>query len=131
MSVRAVVLRAGSDWPEWTEIAASASGPELSAAIRSSQPECIELAPRVLLWVDNTPFCAIDSRLGEFMLGARTFIGTGDVLLVATCEAHDSCEDENSHDNGDDTAAARNCDLDCDLLTPLFTAEFLEKLKTS
>lgn len=122
MSVRAVRLRAGAAaQPEWIEIGANATGPELSSVLASSQPECIELSPVVLLWFDGTPFCKTANRLGQFMRGGA-FAGTGDVLLVGSRDPRDQSSD-------DDDSLPCNFDLTIDALAPLFTADFLEKVK--
>lgn len=118
MSVRAVLLRAGLARPEWVQIGANASGPELSSIISSSQPECLALAPRVLLWFDGTPFCTTASLLGTFLLSS-TFIGTG--LLVGSTDPREH--------SSDDELASCNCDLEWSSLVPLFSAEFLECLQ--
>lgn len=126
MSVRAVRLRAGAAaQPEWVEIGANATGRELSSVLASSQPECIELSPRVLLWFDGTPFCATANRLGQFMRGGA-FTGTGDVLLVGSRDPRDQCSE---NDDDDDDSVPCNSDLTIEALAPLFTANFLEKLE--
>lgn len=120
MSVRAVLLRAGLAKPEWVQIGANASRPELSSIISSSQPECLTLTPHVLLWFDSTPFCTTASLLGSFLLSS-TFIGTGDVLLVGSTDPREQ--------SSDDELGACNCDLEWRSLVSLFSDEFLDCLQ--
>lgn len=97
--VRAVLLRAGSQQAEWVEIDANASGPELSAVIGSSQPECLTLSAQLVLWYDGTPFSTEHSHLGQCL---RTeLVGSdwsGDVLIVGCHDPRTSSDDSISSD---------------------------------
>lgn len=127
MSVRAVRLRAGASQPEWIEIDSNASGSDLSGLLASSQPECLQLSPSVLLWFDSTPFCIAENRLPRFMLHPAA-PWTGDALLVGSRDPR-TCTDADEEVNGEEESAGCNVDLQLDALESLFTAEFLAKLQ--
>ncbi len=127
MSVRAVRLRAGASQPEWIEIDANASGSDLSGLLASSQPECLQLSPSVLLWFDSTPFCATENRLPRFMLHP-TASWTGDALLVGSRDPR-TCTQIDEDATGEEDSAGCNVDLQLDALEPLFAPEFLAKLQ--
>ena len=124
MSVRAILLRAGSLQPEWVEIDGNASGPELSALISSSQPECLTLTPDLLMWTDGTPFCKTSNEIGRFMIHSVPHAHTGDVLLVGSHDPRD-----NAGESSESSSGAAFVDVEWHMLVSVFTAEFLEKLQ--
>ena len=122
--VRVVLLRAGKSRPEWTAIDVRASGPELSLTIGSSQPECLVLAPRLVMWYDGTPFCSEANAIGQFMRCVAAEAYTGNVLVVGSRDPRDSWESSESDE-------CLNSTPEQSALAAVFTEEFVSALFAS
>lgn len=124
--VRAVLLRAGTRRPEWIEIDAGASGPELSSVIGSSQPECMTLGSDLVLWYDGTPFSAERSELGTLMHTPHLAEWTGAILIVGSRDPRDTSSPEHSAES--DAPCACNQTPARASLATLFVADFVAAL---
>ena len=92
--VRAVLLPAGSLRPTWIDIRANVTGPELSALIGSSQPECLTVSTHLVAWCDGSSVPSDPCHLVHFSKPEqRAMVIEGAVLIVGSRDPRDTSDE--------------------------------------
>ena len=96
--VRAVLLPAGSLRPIWVDIRANVTGPELSALIGSSQPECLTVSTRLVAWCDGSSVPSDPCHLVHFSKPEQlAMVMEGAVLIVGSRDPRDTSDESDPH----------------------------------